>query len=217
MGLFRRKQETLNEQLLREAGLDPNESGMTVQEPAPAPEPESEPPGRTLGPADDVVPRSPIPTFGVSGNRQRGRVVEKLDVVVSVRSATLAGDRIEFTTLPTGDVIVEKEQGDGDLSPLADAIEKKLDPPYRAFAARQTGDVWGVGALRIQVAKVELAEGDAIELTASDGYQEVRVDGEPSDAEVPELVQLGEQVGADYCVEAERIDGDFWEVKVTPL
>ena len=51
------------------------------------------------------------------------------------------GTRIEFTTLPTGDVIVEEQQGDGDLSPLADVIEKKLDPPYRAFAARQTGDV----------------------------------------------------------------------------
>ena len=65
MGLFRRKQETLNEQLLREAGLDPNESGMTVQEPAPAPEPEPTHPA-ALGPADDVVPRSPIPTFRCS-------------------------------------------------------------------------------------------------------------------------------------------------------
>lgn len=213
MGLFRRRQETLNEQLLREAGLDSNEPGTTFSEP----EPEPQPPPETRAPTDDVVPRSPIPTFGTSANRQHGRVVEKLDAVVTVRSATLAGDRIEFTTLPNGDVIVEREQGDGDVTPLADAIEKKIDPPYRVVAARQNGDVWGVGALRIQVAKVELPEGETIELTATGGDHEVRVDGEPSEAEVPELVELGEQAGADYCVEAERIEGDFWEVKVSPL
>ena len=215
MGLFRRKQETLNEQLLREAGLDQDEPGMTVSEPEPEPGPEQH--RETRGPADDVVPRSPIPTFGVSGSRQRSRVIEKLDAVGSVKSATLAGDRIEFTTLPNGDVIVEKEQGDADLSPLADAIEKKIRPPYRALAARQSGDLWGVGAKRIQVVTVELAQGDRIELTVNDGFREVRVDDELSDAEVPELVALGQQVGADYCVEAERIDDDFWEVHVSPL
>jgi hypothetical protein len=210
VGLFRRRQETLNERLLREAGLDQSEPVATVPEREPEPAPES--PIRT--PADDVVPRWPTPTFS---NRRGERVVNKLDAAVTVRSATLAGDRIEFTTLPTGDVIVEREQGDGDLSPLADAIEKKIEPPYRGVAARQNGDVWGVGAIRIQVAKVELPAGERIELTAKDGAREVRVDDEPSDVEVPELVELGERTGADYCVEAERIDGDFWEVKVSPL
>jgi hypothetical protein len=119
----------------------------------------------------------------------------------------VAGDQAEFTTLPNGDVIVEREKGDGDLSPLADAIEKKLDPPYRAVAARQDGDLWGVGAKRIH--KVELSE--------NDGIRELRVDGDPSDAEIPELVQLGEQVGTNYCVEGKRIDGDFWEVRVSAL
>ena len=62
-----------------------------------------------------------------------------------------------------------------------------------------------------------MPNGDAVELSENDGEREVRVDGEPSDVEVPELVQLGEQVGADYCVEATRIDGDFWEVEVSAL
>ena len=213
MGLFRRRQETLNERLLREAGLNQSEPVATIPERDPEPPPAPEPPSRT--PVDDVVPRWPIPTF--SNRSKTERVVNKLDVAVTVRSSTLAGDRIEFTTLPNGDVIVEREQGDGDVSPLADAIEKKIEPPYRVVAARQSGDVWGVGAIRIQVAKVELAEGETIELTANDGDLKVRVDGEPSDAEVPELVKLGERVGPDYCVEAERIDGDFWDVKVSPL
>ena len=208
MGLFRRRQETLNERLLREAGLDQSEPAATEPEPEGAPEP----PIRT--PADDVVPRSPIPSFT---NRKMGRLVENLDAAVTVKSAGLTGDRIEFTTLPNGDVIVEREQGDSDVSPLADAIEKKIEPPYRVVAARQSGDVWGVGAIRIQVAKVELPEGERIELTANEGAREVRVDDDPSDVEVPELVELGERIGADYCVEAERIDGDFWEVRVSPL
>jgi hypothetical protein len=45
----------------------------------------------------------------------------------------------------------------------------------------------------------------------------LRVDGDPSDAEIPELVQFGEQVGTNYCVEGKRIDGDFWEVRVSAL
>ncbi len=47
---------------------------------------------------------------------------------------------------------------------------------------------------------------------------ELRVDGEPTDAAVPvELQRLGERAGRDFCVEAQRIDGDFWEVRVSPL
>jgi hypothetical protein len=141
---------------------------------------------------------------------------DEIDAVVTVK-ASLPGDRIEFITLPNGDIIVATEDGDEDLSPLADALEKRIDPPYKAFASRHSDEIWAVGAKRIQVAKVELADGDAIELTVNDGGREVRVDGKRSDAEVPELVELGERVGSDYCVEAERIDGDFWEVKVSPL
>jgi hypothetical protein len=65
--------------------------------------------------------------------------------------------------------------------------------------------------------KFELAEGDAVELTENDGVQELRVDGEPGEAEIPELARLGEEAGANYCVEAKRIDGNFWEVEVSAL
>jgi len=204
VGLFRRKQETLNEQLLREAGLDP---GQALGDPAPATEPEPDPP----------TPPS-FPTRDVGRDWIEGKAAPReWDAVATASVPGLAGDQVEFTTLPNGDVIVEREKGDGDLSPLADAVEKKIDPPYRAVAARQNADLWGVGAIEILVAKIRLADGDAVELSANDGEQEVRVDGEPSDAEVPELVRLGEQAGADYCVEAKRIDGDFWEVEVSAL
>jgi hypothetical protein len=196
--LFRRKQETLNEQLLREAGLDP---GQVLGNPPP------------LGPLEP--PESVISAAGLPHDLRLGP--KDWDLTFAVTAPSLAGDRIEFTTIPNGDVIVGEETGDADLTPLADAIERHLSPPYRAVAARQDADLWGVGAKRIEVAKFELADGDTVELSENDGEQEVRVDGEPSDAEMRELMRLGERVGADYCVEAKRIDGDFWEVRATAL
>jgi hypothetical protein len=46
----------------------------------------------------------------------------------------------------------------------------------------------------------------------------LRVDGEPSEALVPaELERLGETLGSSFYVEADRIDGDYWEVRATAL
>ena len=206
MGLFRRKQETLNEQLLREAGLEPAQS--LGDPPAPTqPEPEQLDPPR--------FPRAGV-NLGHSPRRWDPGPGE-WDAVATARVPGLRGNRAEFATLPSGDIIVEEETSTGDLSPLADAVERKLEPPYRAVAARQDADLWGVGAIEIAVVKFELTEGDAVELTENDGVQEVRVDGEPSDAEIPELERLGEEAGASYCVEAKRIDGNFWEVEVSAL
>jgi hypothetical protein len=209
VGLFRRRNETLNEQLLREAGLDPAQSlgDSAASAESDGRETELEPP--------DLPPPPPRLEPGdiIGGRRPPG----EWDVVATARVAALAGDQVEFTTLPNGDVIVDGEKWDGDLSPLADAVEQKIDPPYHAVAARQDDDLWGVGARRIQVAKFRLAEGDAVELSQNDGVRELRVDGEPSDAEIPELALLGEQVGSAYCIEGTRIEGDLWEVKVSPL
>ena len=207
MGLFRRRHETLNEQLLRQAGIDPEQA---LGDPAPASAPASELESPALPPF-----RTGDISLGWRGDVASG--TGEWDAVATARVAGLAGDRAEFTTLPNGDVIVEREKGDGDLSPLADAVEKRIDPPYRAVAARQDGDLWGIGARRIQVAQFPLAEGDAVELSQNDGVQELRVDGEPSDAEIPELAKLGEQAAANYCVEGKRIDGNFWEVRVSAL
>lgn len=206
MGLFRRKQETLNEQLLREAGLDDASQALGDWPPASElqPEPESPP----------ELATSPV---GQANLGHRRKPSSPVGHVVTVRAASLSGDRIEFKTLPNGDIIVEEEKGDSDLEPLAEAVERHVDPPYSAIASRQDGDVWAVGARRIQVAEFELTEGNAIELLVNDGAEEVRVDGEPSDAQVPELVQFGEQKGSSYCVEAKRIDGDFWEVMANAL
>ena len=198
MGLFRRRTETLNEQLLREAGLDPAE----VLGDRPPPQP---------GPAQSVLGVLGVP----DGSSPRPR---DWDAAVAVSAPGLAGNRVEFTTIPDGDLVVSEESGDADLSPLADAVERHLDPPYRAVAARQEGDLWAVGAKRIEVAKIPFPAGDKLELSRSGDDEELRVDGEASDSAIPpELEEVGEGAGPSYYVEAERIDGDLWEVKATAL
>jgi hypothetical protein len=200
MGLFRRREETYNERMLREAGL------LDEQREEPANQGE-----RT--PEFDAFP-SPSPT-DLHGTRAGPR---EWDAMVTATAPGLAGDEIRFTALPGGDLIVEEEQGEANLSALADAVESRIEPPYNAVAARQNGDLWAVGAKRIVVARIEAAEGDTLELSSKDSWQELRVDGQPSDGRIPyELEQLGERAGADFFVRAERIDGDFWEVRVSAL
>ncbi|HZC75889.1 MAG TPA: hypothetical protein VE220_07945 [Gaiellaceae bacterium] len=190
----------MNEQLLREAGLDPAQVLGDPQPSPPAPEPS--------GPMFDAID---LP----DGSRVEPK---EWDSALTTTAPGLAGDRIEFTTIPDGDVIVSKEEGDGDLSPLADAVERRVSPPYRAVAQRQEGDLWAVAAKRIQVAKIPFPDGDKLELSQNGDDLELRVDGEPSGEPVPpELEQLAEAAGDSVYVEAERIDGDLWEVKVTAL
>jgi hypothetical protein len=191
VGLFRRRKETLNEKLLREAGLD---------ERPPRPEP----------------PRSVLHAVGVPDGSGVGP--KDWDAALTVTAPAMVGDRLGFTALPNGDLIVGEESGDADLSPLADALERKVDPPYRAVAERKGGDLWAVAAKRIEVAEIPFPEGDKLELSHNGVEEELLVDGEPSDAAVPRgLEKLGEALGDSFYVEADRIDGDLWEVKASPV
>jgi hypothetical protein len=141
------------------------------------------------------------------------------DAVVSVHAPEIQGDTAEFATLENGDMIVDTEQGDADLSPLADAVEKQhVERPYRVVARRGEDDLWSVAARGIDVLRLDFAGGDEIELASVDGHIDLNVDGEPSSARIPELEQAGEAAnGEDYVVQAERLDGDLWEVRASPL
>ena len=206
MGLFRRKQTTLNEKLLREAGLDPAQTlGDTAQAPEQQPEP-SQPP-----PLDRAFGSAALPDRWDPGPRD-------WDATAAVQVPALSGDRIEFTTIPNGDVIVSQESGDADLSPLADAVEQHVSPPYRVTAVRQEGTLWGVGAKRIRVEQIPFPQGERLQLSWNGDDREFRIDSEPSHAPVPpELERIGEPLGDSFYIEAQRIDGDLWEVKVSPL
>jgi len=211
MGFFRRKEEedeTLNEQLLHEAGLD----GADAPEPT---VPDDLPP--PLEPPDPFVGTYPADT--VFGLWQRAMARPgAYDEVIAVHAPEVPGDTADFATLPNGDVIVDTEQGDADLSPLADAVEQKLHPPYRVVARRGEGDLWSVAARGIDVLELGFAGGDEIELASIDGEIDLKVDGEAWSGRIPELEQAGEAAnGEDYVVQAERLDGDLWEVRASPL
>ena len=200
MGLFRRKQETLNEKLLREAGLDPAQTLGDPEPPPPAP-----------GPPVSVLAAAGVP----DGSRVSPR---EWDATAVVKAPDLAGERVEFTTIPNGDVIVSEEAGNADLSPFADAVEQHVSPPYRATAVRQQGTLWGVGAKRIRVSQIPFPQGERLQFSRTGDDREFHVDSEPSHAPVPpELERIGEALGDSFYVEAQRIDGDLWEVKVSPL
>ena len=187
MGLFRRKRETYNEQMLREAGL----GGIRLDSPS-------------------VLEKNGVPIGKAVGQPD-------WDVSVTATAPGLGGGRIEFTALPGGDLLIDEERGDADVSALADAVEQELAPPYRALAARQDGDLWAVLANRIEVERLDFPRAETLELSRRDSWQEFRVDGEPSMGRAPELERLGERVGSDFFVKAERLDGDFWEVRVSAL
>ena len=199
MGFFRRRTETLNERLLREAGVDPAQALGDAPPPVPL-----------------ELPRSVLARAGVPDGS--GVAPKEWDAAVTVTAPGLAGDRIEFTTIPNGDVIIGDETGDADLSPLADAVERRVDPPYRAVAQRQDYDVWAVAARRVEVAQIPFPDGDRLELSRNGDAEELRVDGDPSDEPVPrELERVGDVAGDSFYVEAERIDGDLWEVRAAAL
>ncbi|MDE3190318.1 MAG: hypothetical protein KGL94_05810 [Acidobacteriota bacterium] len=148
-------------------------------------------------------PRAPWREVGIHGMQR----VREWDATETVEAPGIEGDAARFVALPDGSLLVE-EGPDSSLQPLADAIEQDIQPPYRARAARQDGDLWAVQARRIRVMAIRRApEGNTIELTR-DGLV---VDGERAFGSVPELEGLGD------VVRAERLDGDLWEVQASAL
>jgi hypothetical protein len=210
MGIFRRRkeEETLNEQMLREAGLDSD--GVTPPE-------QNGPSSATASP---IEPEPAEETADPVWSAYLTRAMERpaiWDVVTSITAPGIEGDKVEFATLPTGDLVVDTETGDADLSPFADAVEKQVDPPYRVLARREGGDRWGIAARVIDVVELTFDGGDEIELVENEGSTELRVDGEPWSQEIPELERAGETLGTDFVVQADRLDGDFWEIRVSAL
>lgn len=164
MGLFRRKR-ALHEQLAEDADLD---IGQTRQ-----PRPFS-------GFLHDLANSDVVGVHGVHRPRE-------WDTVVTVE-ADLVGDTVDFAALPDGTLVVEGDVPDGALTPLADAVEATVQPPYRAHAVRRGERVWAVGAKRIEVREYLDAEGDELELL-DDGN-----------------VVIGR-----------RLDGDLFEIETTPI
>ena len=157
-------------------------------------------------PRYEVAPPA-MPEVGIHG-LHRPRI---WDAVVTAE-AELRGERLSFVALP--DELLLEEGEEGDLSPLAEAVEVELEPPYRAEAVRHDGATWAVGARRIVVKELPGAPGDELELTVREGETALLADGERSFGTVRELERLRE---GDYVVRASRLDGDLFELRVDAL
>ena len=95
---------------------------------------------------------------------------------------------MHFTSLPDGTLLVEEDVPDGALSPLADAIEAAINPPYYAEGVRRGDALWAVAARRIQVRSFPGREEDELELVEDGQF-----------------------------VVGRRLDGDLFEVQVSPV
>jgi len=186
--IFRR--EPIHKKLARQAGLD--SEGQREPEPV-----------------------DPGPQWGVTGIHGVPRP-RRWDVVVSAESPGVTGDEVHFVATPNGDLIVDEDAPADSLSPLADAVEERLAPPYRAEAVRREDDLWAVAARSIEVAELDAA-GDEIELIVNQDERTLTVDGERAFGSVPRLEQLAEREGSSYVARARRLDEALWEVEVNPL
>jgi hypothetical protein len=139
------------------------------------------------------------------------------DVVASAVAPDVKGDVVHFVALPDGTIVVEEDEPDASLSPLADAVEQTLAPPYRAEAVRQSGRVWAVAARRIAVVAEPGLDGEEAEFVVAHGSRTLTVDGQPRVPRAPGLERAGEAEGNDFVVRASRLDGDLWEVEALPL
>jgi hypothetical protein len=140
------------------------------------------------------------------------------EAVATAEAPGLQGDRLEFTALSDGTLLVDDDVPEGSLSPLAEAIEQSLAAPYRAEAVRAEGEVWGVAANRIEVLTVpEEIDGDTVSLAVQGGERTLLVDDRPGWADVPTLEAFASGRHDDFVLHAERLDGELWWVRVNPL
>ena len=139
------------------------------------------------------------------------------DAVVTVDAPGVKGEAVRFVALPDGTLLVE-EGSDSPLEPLAVAVEEKLRPPYRARAVRRGETLWAVEARQIEVLPLPDAPGsETVDVTRTTDGTTVTVEGQRIFGTLPALEQRGEQEGSEFTVHAERLDGDLWEIRATPL
>ena len=138
------------------------------------------------------------------------------EVVATAVAPGLADDRMVFVVLPDETFLIEEGEG-GELEPLAAAVEGQLELPYRIVAVRQEGDRWAVAANRIEARELPGVAGEEITLTQQGMNRELVVDGVEAEDSIPALEQLAVERYDAFVLEAERLDGDLWEVRISPL
>jgi hypothetical protein len=195
--LFGRR-EPLHRRLAADAGLALDGSAPGPPAPAAAP------------PSWDGEQRGEPGIHGVPRAR-------RWDAVATTEAPGLTGDTVHFVSLPDGTLIVDEDEPDGTLAPLADALEARLERPYRAEAVRRRGEAWGVAGRRITVIRAPELDGEEAELVVTSSDRQLTVDGERRVAHAPALDAVGRGEGPEFVVRATRLDEDQWEVEASAL
>jgi hypothetical protein len=162
-----------------------------------------------------LVERSTVPLFtgaipetGIHGiPRER-----QYDAVAATDAPDAEGNAARFVGLEDGSLLVE--EGDGDLTPLANAIEQEISRPYRANAVRRGETQWAIAAHKLRVVELPEPGGDEVELVLRGEDKTLVVDGNRSFGTMPELEELAD---GDAVIRAARLEGKLWEVRVDPL
>jgi hypothetical protein len=140
------------------------------------------------------------------------------DAVATAEAPGLGGDEVDFTALPDGTLLVDDAVPEGVLSPLAEAVEQSVSPPYKAHGVRGEGELWGVAANRIEVVEVpEEIDGDTVSLVVQGEQRSLVVDDRPAWTEIPTLEALALGRHREFVLHAERLDGALWAVKINAL
>jgi hypothetical protein len=139
------------------------------------------------------------------------------DAVVTADAAGIRGDTVRFVALTDGSLVVDEEQPDGAVAPLADALAGRLRPPSRAAAVRRHGSLFGVAGRRVTVVREPGLDGDEAELVVAGRDRTLTVDGAHRVARARALEAAGAEEGPEYVVRASRIEDDLWEVEASAL
>lgn len=159
-------------------------------------------------------PRPPWQETGIHGIPR----AREWDATVTADAPGIDANAVRFVVLPDRTLLVE-EGPDSSLDALAAAVEQRIEPPYRARAARQVDDVWAVQAVRLEVLELPEAPegGERIDVARNGEETTVIVDGRRVFGSLPALEQRGEREGSAFAVHAERLDGNLWEVRAAAL
>lgn len=194
MGFFRRD-EPLHEKLAREGGLDF--------------------PRHVQDLSGGLAPEHPFwQVVGIHGvPRPR-----EWDAVATADAPGLPGDELEFVVLADGTLVVDADLPEEALSPLADALETTLTPPFHAIARRREDEVWSAAAMEVDVVEVpEDVPGDEVALVVQSEERTLLIDDERSKEDLPTLETFGREQFDAFVLHASRLEGWLWEVTVNPL
>ena len=161
-----------------------------------------------------VVGVPTTPGFGLPGLTGVEQPGGPWDAVTVAQAPELPGDTVSFVALEDGTLVVDGDIPDGSATPLADALEKELQPPYEAAAVRREDEdrVWRVAAVGVLVAPAEPGEAERVDLARVGGEVTATVDGvEAPEAAAPRgLLDLLAHLEGDAALTAERLDETTW-------